>query len=180
MKKSTIIFSFLLISVFSVGSFFLHQAYLKSYKKEFKAYLKTNKQNTNFSTITISPSEVYTNSKNIEWEDEFKEVVYQGVLYDVVKVSGKGLVVELTVVSDHQETELKKQFASFYDINSNQKTKTPFDLLKSFFALKYLANNSDFSFDNSVLWLDKFVSFQKFQISLVVINLDTPPPQFFA
>ncbi len=163
-----------------MGSFFLHQAYLKSYKKEFKEYLKTNKQNTNFSTITIFPSELYTNSKRIEWEDEFKEVVYQGTLYDVVKVSGKGLVVELTVVSDHQEMKLKKQFAEEYDLNSKSPTKNPFELLKSFFSLKYLANNCDFSFDNSVLCFDKYVSFQKLQINLVVINFDTPPPQFFA
>lgn len=170
----------MLISVFSVGSFFLHQAYLKSYKKEFKSYIKSQKNVTAFSIISISPSELYTNSKNITWEDEYKEVIYKGVLYDVVKVNGKGLTVELTVVSDEQEMKLKKQFASLYDFRSNEKTKTPFDLLKSFFALKYLAANVDYGFDNHILNGTKPFSFQFIHINSVVINLDTPPPQFFA
>lgn len=180
LKKLTIIFSFVLISVFSVGSYFLHQLYLKSYKKEFKSYIKTHKTTTAFSIITIYPSELYTNSANIIWEDEHKEVVYKGILYDVVKINGKGLTVELTVVSDDQEMEIKKQFASLYDVNSNQKTKSPFDLLKNFFALKYLVNHSDFCFSNSFFNFKNLVSFQAIKINLITINLETPPPQFFA
>lgn len=180
MKKLTIIFSFVLITVFSVGSYFLHQVYLKSYKKEFKAYISKHKEQSAFSTITINPSELYINSDKIVWEDEYKEVVYKGVLYDVVSIKGKGLKVELTVVSDHQEMELKKEFASLYDVSSNEKTKGPFDLLKTFFALKYLAANSDFSFSNCVFSLDNLASFKNTQINSPVINLDTPPPQFFA
>ncbi len=170
----------MLITIFSVGSYFLHQLYLKSYKKEFKSYIQTHKEQSAFSTITITPSELYTNSANIIWEDEFKEVVYKGVLYDVVNAKGKGLTVELTVVSDHQEMKLKKEFASFYDVNSSEKTKGPFDLLKNFMALKYLAANSDFCFDNCVFSLDNLASFKSIQINSPVINLDTPPPKFFA
>ena len=76
--------------------------------------------------------------------------------------------------------ELKKEFASLYDVSSNQKTKGPFNLLKNFFTLKYLAAHSDINFNNSVFSLSNFVSFQSVQISSIVINLDTPPPQFFA
>ena len=83
LKKATIIFSFILITVFSAGSYFLHQLYLKSYKKDFKAYISKYKEQSAFSTITINPSELYANSKTITWEDEFKEVIYNGVLYDV-------------------------------------------------------------------------------------------------
>jgi hypothetical protein len=180
LKKATIIFSFILITVFSVGSYFLHQLYLKSYKKEFKAYISKYKQRSAFSTITINPSELYINSANIIWEDEYKEVIYNGVLYDVVSVKGKGLTIVLTVVSDHQEMELKKEFASLFDVSSNQKTKGPFDLLKNFMALKYLAANSDFCFNNCVFSLDNLASFKSIQINSPVINLDTPPPQFFA
>ncbi len=180
LKKATIIFSFILITVFSAGSYFLHQLYLKSYKKEFKAYISKHKKQSAFSTITIHPSELYVNSKTITWEDENKEVVFKGILYDVVKVNGKGLTVELIVVSDHQEMELKKEFASLFDISSNEKTKSPFELLKNFMALKYLATNSDFSFSNCVFSLDNLASFKNTQINSPVINLDTPPPQFFA
>jgi hypothetical protein len=180
LKKLAIIFSFILVSLFSVGSYFLHQIYLKGYKKEFKAYISKQKTKSDFSTITINPSELYTNSTRIIWEDEFKEVVYKGVLYDVVCIKGKGLTVELTVVSDYQEMELKREFASLYDISSQEKTKGPFDLLKNFFALKYLVASSDIYFNNCVFSIGKIVSFQTVQINSIVINLETPPPQFFA
>ncbi len=163
-----------------MGSYFLHQLYLKSYKKEFKAYISKYKEQSAFSTITINPSELYSNSKHIIWEDEYKEVVYKGILYDVVSIKGKGLTVELTVVSDHQEMQLKKEFASLYDVSSNQKTKEPFNLLKTFFALKYLATHSDISFNNSSSIFKIFGLFQNIQINSIVINLETPPPQFFA
>ena len=78
------------------------------------------------------------------------------------------------------EMELKKEFASLFDVSSNQKTKGPFDLLKNFMALKYLAANSDFCFNNCVFSLDNLASFKSIQINSPVINLDTPPPQFFA
>ena len=180
MKKATIIFSFILITVFSAGSYFLHQLYLRGYKKEFKAYISNHKEQSAFSTITINPSELYVNSRTITWEDEFKEVFYKGILYDVVKVNGKGLAVELIVVSDHQEMELKREFASLFDVSSKEKTKGPFDLLKTFFALKYVTTNSDFSFSNCVFSLDNLVSFQTIHIHSITINLDTPPPQFSA
>lgn len=163
-----------------MGSYLLHQLYLKNYKKEFKSYIKTHKEQSAFSTITIYPSELYKNSANIIWEDEYKEVVYKGVLYDVVSVKGKGLTVELTVVSDHQEMELKKEFASLYDVNTAEKTKGPFNLLKNFFALKYLAPCSDFSFHNVVFSLGNLVSFQTIKIKSAIICLETPPPQSFA
>ena len=157
----------------------MYQLYLKSYKKEFKAFISKYKEQSAFSTITTYPSELYTNSANIIWEDEYKEVVYKDVLYDVVSIKGKGLTVELTVVSDHQEMKIKKEFASLYDVSSNEKTKGPFNLLKNFFALKYLAAYSDISFNNSVLSLSNLVPFQTIQINSIVINSETPPPQFF-
>lgn len=163
-----------------MGSYFLHQVYLKSYKKEFKAYISKYKEQSAFSTININPSELYANSANIIWEDENKEVVYKGILYDVLEVKGNGLVVELKVVSDYQEMELKKEFASLFDVSSNEKTKGPFDLLKNFMALKYLAAHSDICFNSSFFVLKKIGSFQTIQINSIVINLDTPPPQFFA
>ncbi len=180
MKKATIIFSFLLMSVFSVGSYFLHQIYLKGYKKEFKSYIKQNKQSTSFSTISINPSELYTNSANIIWADENKEVVYKGILYDVVSVKGKGLTVELIVVSDYKEMELKKQFASMYDVSSKSTTKNPFELLKSFFALKFIVSNIDLEFNSLTKNLSASFHTQLFQITAPIIYLESPPPDFTA
>ncbi len=178
LKKAAIIFSFLLITAFSVGSFFLHQLYLKSYKKEFKTYISKYKEQAAFSTITICPSELYTNSANITWEDENKEVVYKNILYDVVSITGKGLTIELTVVSDHQEMALKKQFAVLYDVNSNKKTKGPFDLLKQFLALKYIVHSANLDLNNVVTARSDSFTSSAFLIITRVIARYAPPPDF--
>lgn len=178
MKKITIIFSFFLISVFSVGSYFLHKLYLKNYKKEFKSYVFKYKKESAFTIIDINLGELYINSIAITWEDDNKEVIYQGILYDIVSIEISVRKIRLTVVSDKQEMELKKQFASAYDINSNSTTKNPFDLLKNFFALKYIVNNSEIEFNNSIANYVSPNTYLLFQIKTMVIYQETPPPDF--
>lgn len=178
MKKVSIIFSFILITVFSTGSFFLYKSYLKSYKKEFKSFVLNNKKKANYSTICINPSELYTNSKTIIWEDENKEVIYQGVLYDIVCVKTTGAKVELIVVSDEQEMKLKKQFASLFDIDSNETTKDPFNLLKSFFALKYIATSIITNINYFEFVSDKTYIYNVFKISKGFNSQTNPPPDF--
>ena len=156
----------------------MHKLYLKSYKKEFKSYILKHKEQSVFSTISITPSELYTNSNRIIWEDEYKEVVYKGILYDVVSVKSKGVTVELMVVSDHQEMQLKKEFASLYDISSSQKTKGPFDLLKNFFALKYIVSNTELEFKNPMVCNNNSFQTQLFQIVTRTIHAESPPPDF--
>ena len=178
MKRVSIIFSFILITVFSTGSFFLHKSYLKSYKKEFKSFVLKNKKKAYYSAISINPSELYTNSKTIIWEDENKEVIYKGVLFDIVCVKTIGVKVELTVVSDEQEMKLKKQFASLFDIDSNKATKDPFDLLKSFFALKYISTSYSANICNSELILNQTHIYSVFKISKGFNSQTNPPPNF--
>lgn len=156
----------------------MHKSYLKSYKKEFKSFVFANKTHANYNIIKINPSELYTNSKTIVWEDENKEVVYKGVLYDIVCIKTIGVKVELTVVSDEQEMELKKQFASLYDINSRDTTKKPFDLLKNFFALKYVAVKTTINLKNSESFLKTIYASPSFQTSQGFTSQINPPPDF--
>lgn len=178
MKKISILFSFILITVFSTGSFFMHTCYLKSYKKEFKSFVLENKKHSNYTIIKINPSELYTNSSKLIWEDENKEVVYKGVLYDIVCIKTMGIHLELTVVSDEQEMELKKQFASLYDISSNDATKKPFDLLKNFFALKYIAIKPTLSLKNTESFSKTLNTYPFFQTSQGFTSQINPPPDF--
>jgi hypothetical protein len=176
LKKATIIFSFFLISVFSIGGYLVHRLYLHNYKKEFKAYVSRIKESTSFTTIDINPSELYVNSKRIAWEDENKEVVYKGILHDVVSIKGKGLSVELTLISDHEEMKLKKDFAGLYDVTTSGSSKKPFELLKNLLSLKYLVQGTGFKLYNAILVQD--VSFPKpgFLLICRAILPDAPPP----
>lgn len=178
MKKTTIIFSFILISVFSAGSYFLHLFYLENCKEDFKEYILKNKKETNLTVINLNFNELYTNSTTIIWEDDNKEVIYKDVLYDIVSIKKIGNIITLTVVSDQQEMELKKQFAAVYDVNSNTTTKHPFELLKNFFALRYIVNNTTIDFTNTALKCVSPNTQMSFQITTMVISQETPPPDF--
>lgn len=180
MKKITIIFSFVLISIFSVGSYFLHLIYLGNYKQDFKEYILKNKKETAFTIININSNELYTNSSTITWEDDNKEVVYKGILYDILSLEKSGSIITLKVVSDKQEVELKKQFASIFNVNSNKSTKGPFNLLKNFFSLKYVVNNIFIEFNNPTLNCVSFNTPLTFHLTNMVIHQETPPPDFFA
>ena len=176
MKKISIIFSFLIITVFSTGSYFLYKCYLNAYKNEFKLFIVEHKVPTNSITININPSELYVDTKTILWEDENKEVIYEGKLYDIVCVKTNGVKVELTTVSDEQEMELKKQFSLLFDTNSNKTTKGPINLLKSFFALKYISNNTLSDFRTIVLVKTNKYIVDDYKILQGFNSLTTPPP----
>ena len=181
MRKTAIILSVILIVVFSTGSFFAYKYFLGSYKKEFKSYLSLNKKTTATTILKINPSQLFTNSNAISWEDENKEVIYNGVLYDIVYIENKNGKVYLTVVSDFQETELKKQFASMYSIQSNTSTKNPFDLLKQFLALKTIFQNSE-KYINPfpIKCFAKKSNSKSYQLQTIVLNQETPPPDLIS
>src|SRR5688572_12023512 len=100
LKKTITIFLFTLISIFSCGSYLIYKSYLHSYKSDFKAYINSNKKDIKLSTILINPSELYVNSKTIIWEDENKEVIHKGVLYDIVSIKNQNGKVVLFALSD--------------------------------------------------------------------------------
>lgn len=180
MKKITVIFAFLLITVFSTGTFLIHLYYLKSYKKEFKSFLKQTKTQSKRSIIYINPSELYTNTGKVTWEDENKEVVYNGILYDIIEIKSVGLKIELTAVSDYQEMILKKQFSEIYDINNHQATKNPFHLLKDFLSLKTIFNHSDDCFEPHTVDISLMSSQNFFIIPSIFISQETPPPDLLS
>lgn len=178
MKNLVVIFCFALIAVFTTGSYLIHSCYLKSYKKEFKSFIAQQTQHSLQSSILINPSELFTNSSLIAWEDENKEVIYRGVLYDVIQIKNKGMKVELIVVSDAQEMQLKKHFSEVYDLNSHESTKNPYHLLKSFFSLKCIVSQNQLTCDLALLNGNEPDFQNSFFISPVYLSLESPPPRF--
>ena len=54
-----------LITVLSTGSYFMSKLYLKSYKKDFKAYVFQNKKTISYTKIEIKKNQLYKNSKDL-------------------------------------------------------------------------------------------------------------------
>lgn len=161
----------------SSGTYIMSKLYLKSYKKDFKSYVFKNKKIISFTKIEIRKKQLYQNSKNLVWEDENKEIVYFGNLYDIVSIDINDENVVLTVVSDKKELELKKQFASIYTDENYKNSSQPIKLLKQLLSLKCIFSNTDYHFkclNNDIT----FCSTKVFNIQKGYVTNENPPPSF--
>jgi hypothetical protein len=181
LKKSSIIFTLILIAFFSLGNFFIFSCYLSSYQNAYQSYVKDGQEYISSTKILINPSQLYVNCKTISWEDDNKEVVVNGILYDIVSITSyKGKTI-LTVLSDQQEQEIKKQFASTYDTQSTKSSNNnPIKLLKEFLALKFLNDTKEcadlFLNQNASLAYAEY----SFSIKQVFLSQETLPPNLLA
>ena len=176
LKNLFAILALAFIFMFSCGSYFLHLSYLRLYKQEFKSYIKTGQIQSDKTTITIATKYLYNNSSNIVWEDGNEEIFVNGVLYDIISIKTNALSTILSVVSDQQELELKKQFTAIYDVSKNKKESYPF--LKSFFSLKSVLNHSSFEFKNQVSTFAKNYLDPIYKTATIYSSQETPPPNF--
>lgn len=178
-KKIACIVLFIITSVLSSGCFLIYSGYLCHYKSDIRRCIDADRRSINKSVISINPSELYIDSKTISWEDGNKEIVYKEVLYDIVNVKNEKGKVILTVVSDIQEQELKKQISESIDDNLSTPTNNSLKLLKQFLAFKYIS-------DNDLLLLRQNSISEKYRMNYdvkivpVFINTETLPPNFIS
>jgi hypothetical protein len=149
---------------------------LHSYQNAYQSYAKQTHSLTTSTKILINPSQLYSDSETISWEDGNNEINMEGILYDIISISSEKGKVVLTVLSDYQETEMKKEFASSYDVNSSKSSSTPIKLLKQFLSLKFL-NDNDLSLNKFIsVGFQRFYNKYKFSLTNVFLSLETPPP----
>ena len=175
MRKASYIIALSLITVFLTGHFFIYKSVLNSHKKAFKTYIRSHYAKTE--QIEISLSELYTNTKNIAWLDDNKEVLLNGVMYDIVSIKNNGTKVILCVVNDLHEKELmnryQKQFNNTYE-NGNTGKKNN-NLIKDFLSLKFFQKNSG----TITLYLQQnnYNPIQNSSTSFGYIRIFSPPPK---
>jgi hypothetical protein len=148
MKKASFIITLSLIMVFLTGHYFIYKSVLKSHKKEFKAFIRSNYVKSE--QLEINPSQLYTDNPEMQWLDKNKEVCLNGVMYDILSIKNEGTKVILNVVKDKDEKELMNRYQDqFNDIYENTNSgKKEHSLLKDFYGLKFL-NTDPFSFQNA-------------------------------
>jgi len=174
LKKFTAILSLLCILVFSCGSFFIYKIYLRSYKKEFRSFVNIQKQDK-LESYTIPLNQLYVSSAVLKWEDENKEVIIEGKLYDVIALVIQNDQVILSLLPDFKELQLKQEFADLF--NDSAKNSSPFlNLLKQMLNLKFESNSFSFLSYNTL----NEVCFTDFLFNLPEVSLKSPfiPPSF--
>ena len=174
-KKNSIILITTLVVLISVGNFGLFSLILNQYKTNLQSQIQNNASSV-IDIIHINPSELYTNNKNISWEDGNKEIVYKGALYDIVSIECVKGKVSIKAISDTKEQDYKMVYANTQEKN-NTSSNSPLNLLKQFLSLNFIetAPSAVFvSYDDSNLK----TNYKHYSCSLVKghCSLETPPP----
>jgi hypothetical protein len=139
-KKGIAIVSLSIVVILAAGNFLIYKTFISSYKKEFRSWIFSS-HNASMSQLAINPSALFVNSQDLLWEDENKEIIYNGELYDVVGRHNEHGKVILTLVNDKNELDLNKEFASGFDDSKN--SSGLLKILKQFLGLKFLGSQND-------------------------------------
>lgn len=129
--------------------------------------------------IEINPSQLYTDSKEIKWEDGNHEIVTNDMIYDIIAIVNTGKTVSLYVVSDSDEKKLEDQYSDLADqIYNGSDTEKP-NVVKDFLSLKFFSKEP---IEISIAFSDRDVtsSHNKDMLSSGFISAEVPPPAFLA
>lgn len=106
------------------------------HRKEFRAWAKELNK-TEFRSVTIDRSELYRNTKDRIWEDENKELIINGELFDVTGMEIIKDKAVLTLLPDKKEKALKTEFAGLFK-EDTASSGGLFKLLKQLLSLKFI------------------------------------------
>ena len=174
MKKLSAIILTTLIVVISVGNFGLFSLFLKQYKANLQAHIRNNTSQI-VDVIHINPSELYANNKTITWEDGNKEIVYKGVLYDIVSIETIKGKVSIKAISDSKEQDYKTVYASMQEKN-NTTSNSPLNLLKQFLSLNFIETKTINT--HIIHYNEDVTNFDYYSCPLHkgYLTMETPPP----
>jgi hypothetical protein len=174
LKKALVIGIVSLVIGFMTCNFFVYRLILKQHKTEFKKALFSS-HGEDLEIIEISPSQLYADSKDLEWLDENKEIRHNGEMFDIVRIKNNGTHVLLYVINDKKEkalfTEFKNQFSS---LNTESGGKKDGNFLTKLLTLESILHSfyvGSFSGEN-------YLSYPVFSIKLSsgFFSAACPPP----
>jgi hypothetical protein len=174
LKKAGIIIIGFALAIFVTGHFFIFQISQNSHKGQFRSYMLRHLDQA--VKINISPSELYSSSKNIKWTDGNKEVIINDQIYDVIGFRNSGTSVSLFIINDVKEKNMLNAYEELAN-SLNTPSSSGSKIIKDFLSLKYLQDpligfispSADLNSDHP-----EFIS----DLSSVFISLENPPPVF--
>lgn len=177
MKKAGFIIIGLFLTVFVTVHFFIFQLSLNSHQAQFRSGLTNNL--SLIEKIEITPSELFTDSKNIKWLDNNKEISINGLLYDVVSILNSGKTVSLFLVNDGAEKTLLDNYSQLAgSIFDNSNPAKP-NLIKDFLSLKFF---QDSPLEITIPNISRMNVSAGYLLNIITVFLsqETPPPNIFS
>lgn len=178
MKQLIVIIVLSVSVVLATGSCFFYKAHLSCYKNDYRTYISSNFKDITKKVITINKNDLYKNSANLIWEDDNQELVFNKQLYDVIGIKLVNNNIEITVVSDEKEQDIKEQFASLYHNDLNKEKNSPIKMLKQFLALKCVVISHQQIVKFDFLQINKENTPYSFKATKGYLSQEIQPPIF--
>jgi hypothetical protein len=100
--------------VLLTGHGWILRYYMREAKAQMKATLRRQADHPDLTTFRFDAAEL----DRLTWEEDGKEFLYKGVMYDVVTRIAEGGITEIHCIADHKETELARQWENWNRKNS--------------------------------------------------------------
>lgn len=173
MKKAGVIVIGLFLAVFITGHFFIFKIAQSGHQDQFRSFILKNLDQTE--KIEISPFELFSNSKNIKWLDNNKEIVFNGLIYDIVSIKNTGKTVSLFVVNDNDEKALIDKYTELAGSIFNNTIPGKQDLIKDFLSLKFFQDTPLAITALNIFQTNTYAEYIS-DIITVFLSQETPPP----
>lgn len=166
------------MTVFITCHFQVFKLFQNSQKANFRAYVAQNL--SQLEQISISPFQLFSDSKDMEWLDENKEIMVNGILYDIISIKNSGKTVSLFVINDTKEKALMDNYSKVVNSNETNSNSSKSNIVKNFLSLKFIQSPSyEFNISSSNLTNKHFTTYTV-SLSDVFMSQETPPPNNFS
>ena len=177
LKKASFILIGLFLTVFLSGHFFVFKVSQAAHQSKFRSYIQQNL--TELKKIEINPSQLYTDSKGIQWFDDNREVMIGSLMYDVVYTKNSGKTISLFLVNDENEKTLMDKYSKLADSIFDDSNPAKQDVVKDFLSLKFLQGSPfEFQAPNTIVVNEQAV--YAASLNSGVLSKETPPPSILS
>lgn len=130
-------YSLLLIISLTAFRFIFFISFVQSQKTNFREDVLHNNQNL-VSEIKFLNTDAFINKNGCEWHENNKELVVNGIYYEVISVTKLKNSVLVKVIADKNENDL---FKNYYSLNNNTK-QDYVNLVKMLLSFVYVCYNN--------------------------------------
>lgn len=131
--KHTLPFLFLFIIIIMSGGFILFHAYIYFQKEEFRE-TTLSKSKRDAVRLLFGVNDIYKNTNGVEWKELNKEVVVDGIYYEIISVKKGSTYYEVMAIEDDEENRLCQNYFTFEKASKDKLNKQ----LLSFMFLTYI------------------------------------------
>lgn len=147
MKNKISILLLLTLLVYISGSFIVFKCFQFKQKQEVKLFINDNPQSSLAIQFKFSLQDLKENEFGFEWEEEWKEFSYKGVMYDIIHSTINNDSIYILALNDNAENHLIDCYSTMEKQQNNKKNNATS-------ALKFLES----IFENATDDITKFTS----------------------